>query len=223
MTAHEEKHSSGRSGEILQVFTRFVAERGYDNTNIGDIAAKLGISKGTVVHHYGNKDYLLAALHESYMRRRTHEAELIMQRLRTPVDQLAGLMYAFIFYQVHERAATVAFQREVAKLADRPSLAEGVRLRSEYMSRVRSIAEAGVQEGQLRDTDLHTQTLLLFGAAQWAWTWFDPNGEESAEQVGAALVDLVLGSLLVSRDELGPLADPHGTIPPVVWGCLTAS
>src|SRR6476619_5760172 len=53
-----------RRAEILDAFTRAVAERGYDGTNCGDLAAELGISKGTIVHHGGTKDALLRELHE---------------------------------------------------------------------------------------------------------------------------------------------------------------
>src|SRR5436305_12846953 len=116
----------GRSGHILESFTRRVAQSGYDGTNFSDIANELGISKGTIVHHYGTKDRLLAALHESYMRRRLAEARLIVERLDGPVEQLAGLLHAFIRYQVHDRDATVAFQREVIRLAD-PGFAGGGR------------------------------------------------------------------------------------------------
>ena len=59
-----------RRAEILEAFTRAVAERGYDGTNFGDLAAELGISKGTIVHHFGTKDAMLRELHEGYMRRR---------------------------------------------------------------------------------------------------------------------------------------------------------
>src|SRR2546427_9381755 len=86
----------GRSGHILESFTRRVAQSGYDGTNFSDIAAELGISKGTIVHHYGTKDRLLAALHESYMRRRLAEAYLITNRLSSPPEQLAGMLFAFM-------------------------------------------------------------------------------------------------------------------------------
>src|SRR4051794_19136496 len=46
----------GRRAEILVTFTRHVAERGYDRANFGDVAAELGLSKGTIVHHFGTKD-----------------------------------------------------------------------------------------------------------------------------------------------------------------------
>jgi hypothetical protein len=50
----------------------------------------------------------------------------------------------------------------------------------------------------------------FFGLAQWAWAWFSPDGPKTAEQVGSALVDLILGSLLVDRAALPELVSPDG-------------
>ena len=50
----------------------------------------------------------------------------------------------------------------------------------------------------------------MFGSAQWAWTWFNPDGERPIEVIGSALVDLVLGSLLINRKRLPRLSDPQG-------------
>ncbi|WP_370178902.1 TetR/AcrR family transcriptional regulator [Rhodococcus wratislaviensis] len=211
---------AGKANDILEVFTHNVAQFGYDGTNLSDIANELSISKGTIVHHYGTKDRLLAALHESYMRRRLTEAKLLISTLDHPEQQLAGLLFAFILYQEHDRDATIAFQREVMRLSALDSEAEGVSLRTEYIGLVRAVISDGVAAGRFRQTDLQVQSLLMFGSAQWAYTWFDPNGDETAEEVGAALVDLVLGSLLVRRTNLAALADPHGTAAQAARQCL---
>ncbi|MFD2472939.1 TetR/AcrR family transcriptional regulator [Amycolatopsis silviterrae] len=203
---------TGRAGDILATFTRYVADRGYDATNFSDIAGELGLSKGTIVHHFGTKDRLLAALHESYMRRRLAEAALIRDRLATPTRQMAGLLYAFVLYQVVDREATVAFQREVVRLADHEAMAEGRRMRAEYLDLVRGVLSAGVASGEFRACDVEVQSLLIFGSAQWAWTWFDPAGPVSAEQVGAQLVDLVLSGLLTRRTRLSRLTDVDGKV-----------
>jgi hypothetical protein len=63
-------------------------------------------------------------------------------------------------------------------------------------------------------------TLLVFGSAQWAWTWFRPDGPNTVEQVGSALVDLVLGSLLVDRDRVAELADAGSPIVQVVRAAI---
>jgi AcrR family transcriptional regulator len=211
----------GRADEILSTFTRYVAERGYDSTNFSDIAGRLGMSKGTIVHHFGTKDRLLAALHESYMRQRLAEAKLILERLATPTQQLAALLYAFVLYQIVDRDATVAFQREFVRLADRDVMAEGRRMRTEYLGLVRTTLSDGVASGELRECDVNVQSLLIFGAAQWAWTWFEPGGPVTAEQVGAQLVDLVLGGLVARRGRLSGLVDPDGKIARTVHACIS--
>src|SRR5438876_11993205 len=122
----------GRYDEILETFTRHIAEVGYDGTNFGTVAAELGVSKGTIVHHFGTKDRILAALHESYMRRRLAELELMLEWLHSPSEQLAAILHAFVLYQVEDRDATVAFQREIVRLADQDTMAEGAALRQKY-------------------------------------------------------------------------------------------
>jgi AcrR family transcriptional regulator len=212
--------TAGRSGAILELFTRYVAERGYDGTNFGDIADELDISKGTIVHHYGTKDRLLAILHESYLLRRLNEARRIVRRLDGPAERLAGLLFAAMLYQEHDREATVAFQREIARLGRSESMAEGVRLRAEYLELVRSVLRAGVAGGAFRPTDVGVTSLLVFGSAQWAWTWYDPAGPHTVERLGADLADLVLGSLLAERSALPPLTDVNGPVLATVRECL---
>lgn len=214
------KRLASRPGDILAAFTRRVAEFGYEATNFSDIAAELGISKGTIVHHYKTKDSLLEALHESYMRRRLADAHRILDSFSRPDERLAGLLFAFVLYQVHDRDATVAFQREVARLRPPDRQSVGTGLRTEYLELVREVIRSGVADGSFRGGDHEVFSLLFFGSAQWAWTWFDPEGPKSAEQAGSVLVDLVLGSLLVDRAPLPRLRDDAGDIVRVVRDCL---
>jgi AcrR family transcriptional regulator len=201
---------AGRYNDILDTFTRHIAEIGYDGVNFGLVAKELGVSKGTIVHHFGTKDRILAALHESYMTRRNAELDYMLNALRDPAEQLAAALHAFMIYHVEDRAATVAFQREVVRLADEESMAKGAELRRQYFTKVCDIVQAGVDAGVFRKVDPAVDTLLMFGSAQWAWTWFRPEGERPVEAVASALVDLVLGSLLVKRNRLAALSDPNG-------------
>jgi TetR/AcrR family transcriptional regulator, cholesterol catabolism regulator len=212
----------GKSGEILDAFTRSVARDGYEGTSFTIIAAELGISRGLIAHHFGTKERLLSTLHASYMRRRVDEAIRIVSALATPAEQLAGLLYASIVYQTHDRDATVAFQREVARFAKEDEDSEGSKLRAEYSRILRDVIDAGVASGEFGVVDTNTRSLLIFGAARWAWTWFRPEGPRSVEQIGAELVDLVLGSLLVTRRRLARLANPDGEVVATVRAILAA-
>jgi len=202
----------GKSGDILEAFTRSVARDGYEGTSFSIIASELGISRGLIAHHFGTKERLLATLHASYARRRVDEASRIVSALTTPPEQLAGLLYAAILYQTYDRDATVAFQREVARLAKQDEDSEGRKLTHEYTRIWRDVIDAGIASGEFRVVDTNTRSLLIIGSARWVWTWFRPDGQRSVEQIGAELVDLVLGSLLVSRRRLARLADSDGEV-----------
>ncbi|MEV0299372.1 TetR/AcrR family transcriptional regulator [Nocardia sp. NPDC050710] len=211
----------GKSGAILDTFTRHVAEKGYDGTSFSGVASELGISQGLIVHHYGTKARLLEALHISYMRQRIDEAERIMSEFSTPTERLAALLHASMLYQVHDRNRTVAFQREVARFAQQDEESEGRKLRRHYIGILHGLLDAGIAAGEFRPVDREVRSLLIFGAAQWAWTWFEPGGRSSAEQVGAEMVDLTLGSLLVNRRSLPRLSDPAGPLVATVTKILT--
>jgi AcrR family transcriptional regulator len=212
----------GKAGAILETFTRHVAQNGYSGTRFSAIAAELGVSQGLIAHHYGTKERLLATLHIQYMATRVDEAKRIVSEFVTPSEQLAGLLYACILYQVHDRDRTVAFQREVARFAGEKRQSKGRKLRTEYVGIVHRVLDAGIASGEFRDGDTNVRALLIFGAARWAWTWFDPDGPKSAEQIGAELVDLVLGSLLVTRHRLARLADDQGAIVTTVRKIIAA-
>lgn len=208
----EDAELRGKSTEILDAFTRSVAREGYDGTSFSIIATELGISRGLIAHHFGTKELLFATSHSSYMRRRIDEAVRILDELPTPAEQLAGFLYAAILVQTFDRDATVAFQREVARLAKEDEGSEGRKLRAEYTELVCDVLDAGVATGEFRAGDTKTRSLLIFGSVHWAWTWFRPEGPKSVDQIGAEIVDLMLGSLLVSRRRLARLADPDGAI-----------
>ena len=205
-----------RRAEILAAFTRAVAERGYDGTNFGDLAVELGISKGTIVHHFGTKDAMLRELHEGYMRRRLAEVRVIWARLTRPAQRLAAFVLLGVQYQVVDRTATIAFQREVLRFAAEPGMETSQALRREYRELVVGVLAEGTATGEFRPGDDRLRTLQLFGAVHWMWTWFDPAGPRSAAEVAASFVDTFLGGVLTEPADAAALGDPSGRVAQVV-------
>jgi TetR/AcrR family transcriptional regulator, cholesterol catabolism regulator len=205
-----------RRAEILDAFTRAVAERGYDGTNFGDLATELGISKGTIVHHFGTKDRMLRELHENYMRRRLAEVRVVWDRLPAPPERLAAFVHLGVRYQVVDRTATIAFQREVARFASAPGMEASQALRAEYRELVERVLAEGTAAGQFRPGDDRLRTLQLFGSVHWMWTWFDPDGPRPVAEVAASFVDAFLAGVLVDPGGAAALADPDGEVARVV-------
>ncbi|MFC7502400.1 TetR/AcrR family transcriptional regulator, partial [Nocardioides sp. GCM10030258] len=114
------------------------------------------------------------------------------------------------------------FQREVVRLAGQESMAKGADLRQTYFTRFRDVIQSGIDSGQFREVDPTVDALLLFGSAQWAWTWFHPDGERPIEAICSAFVDLALGSLLINRRRLPQLSDAQGKAARTVRAAIAA-
>lgn len=213
---------AGRRTEILDAFIRHVAQRGYDGTNIGDIAEELGMSKGTIVHHFGTKAQMLRELEENYMHRHLEAVRMMWERLAIPQERIAAIIYASTHLQVLARDATVASQREIVQLADDPAMQEVRKLRRELQALTVEEIHKGIRSGVFRKVDAELAALQLWGSVQWMWVWFDPDGSRKPEQVGSAFIDVFLGGLLLDRLELSTWADPRGDIVTVVRDCLAA-
>ncbi|MGE0067585.1 MAG: TetR/AcrR family transcriptional regulator, partial [Solirubrobacterales bacterium] len=177
-----------------------VAERGYDEVSLRDVAESVEVSKGTILHHFRNKESLLEELHSDYMRRRLAEAHELLDANPDPVDQLQLIVYQLMLAQRDDRAATVAFAREIVRFASEQVMAEVRAMRHEYSNLVADVIRRGVAAGEFAAVDPALAALQLFGMCNWSWTWFEPEGEWSAEQIGAEFCRTLLDGLLREGD-----------------------
>ncbi|HSS34418.1 MAG TPA: TetR/AcrR family transcriptional regulator [Solirubrobacterales bacterium] len=186
-----------RRGEILQAFTEMVAERGYDEVSIRDVAEALGISKGTILHHFRSKEALLEQVHNEYMRRRLAEATDFLAEFDDPVDQLQLIVYQLMLSQQDDRAATVAFSREIVRSAEEEVMAEVRAMRDQYSALVIEIIRRGVESGAFEQVDPQLTALQVFGMCNWSWTWFKPEGRWPASKIADEFCRTLIGGLAV--------------------------
>jgi hypothetical protein len=165
---------------------------------------------------------MLRELEESHLGRQLDVLRMVWDRLAAPHERLAAIIYASTLLQVAARDATVASQREVVQLSDDPAMQEVRQLRNQLQMLTIDEIRNGVEGGVFRSVDVELAALQLWGSLQWMWVWFDPAESRTAEQVGAAFVDVFLGGLLLDRLGLGKWANPAGDVVSVVRECLAA-
>ena len=195
MAAGPSQRRRSRKQDILDVFAEQVAARGYDAVSIRDIAETMGVSKGTIIHHYGSKDRLLEQLHASYMQRRLAEAQLILDELSTPVEQLSGLVFHNLYAMQLDRDATVAFAREIVRFASEPVMDDVRQMRREYAGLMREILARGMESGDFRREDPTMLSLQIFGMFNWSWTWMRAEGSWTIEELGASFIRTIMSGI----------------------------
>jgi AcrR family transcriptional regulator len=203
--ARQQQERKNRKADIVRCFGDLVAERGYDSVSLRDVAERLEMSKGTILHHFGSKDRLLERVHADYMERRLAEAHTLLARLQSPAAQLAGLIYQLMRAEHDDRSATVAFAREIMRFASDEVMSDVRRMRDEYSGLLRAVVQRGMDEGQFIEADAAIVTLQIFGMCNWSWTWYRPNGAWSAEHIAETFTGVILRGL--ARDGALELSD----------------
>jgi AcrR family transcriptional regulator len=189
-----------RKGEIIDRAAELIATKGYDETSLRELAEVMGMSKGTILHHYGTKERLLERIHASYMTRRLAEAELILAAFDTPAERLAALVYQLMLLQDSDRSATVAFAREIVRFSSDELMEDVRRMRGRYSGLLEEVIESGVTDGSFSSADPKVVALMIFGMCNWSWTWFDTEGRLGAEVIAEIFTRTLLHGISGSDD-----------------------
>lgn len=180
---------------IQQVFTEFVAERGFRGTALGDVANHLGISKGTILHHFKSKEALLARVGEDYIDRREQELRHVVRQVDDPLDRLIAFILSITLCHRDDLDATRAFGREFARYADSPHLNRVRRRRHDYTHQVEDLIHTAMAAGVLRRDEPGIVALQIFGMCNWTWAWYRPDGPLTIEQIADRYVQTLLRGL----------------------------
>jgi TetR/AcrR family transcriptional regulator len=83
--------SEAKRSRIIEVATQHFAEHGYHSARVGDIAATLGIAKGSIFQHFGSKDGLFFEVYKRAVRS-------FAKYLDAPVDVRAAGFFEVLRY-----------------------------------------------------------------------------------------------------------------------------
>jgi len=96
----KEKQRQEREALILQVAEEVLMEKGYYETSIEEIAARVGIAKGTVYLHFPSKEDLVVAIFERIIQKFGEGVETIMSSplpARDKIEAILQFMYGVDF------------------------------------------------------------------------------------------------------------------------------
>src|ERR1039458_6084145 len=83
--------SDAKRSRIIEVATEHFAEQGYHAARVGDIAAALGIAKGSIFQHFGSKDGLFFEVYKRAVRS-------FPKYLDAPADVRAAGLFDVLYY-----------------------------------------------------------------------------------------------------------------------------
>lgn len=175
------RRKDARPQEIVQAALDLFVERGYAATRAEDVAARAGVSKGTLYLYFANKEELFRAVISEGLGPVLREAtELVDQYQGNTFDLLEELYWGW-FERVGATKLSGIKKLVVAEVGNFPELTEfyqGAVIEPAHAMMVK-LLERGVARGEFRsvDTDVMTHVMIspMLMLFLWKHTFSAPN------------------------------------------------
>lgn len=195
--------ASRRWQEVLDVSAEVFYRLGYSEASVGDVAAALGITKGSLYHYVQNKEDLLYAI--------IQEAHgLTMENLRHEQEtEGPALERLHQFFAGHVRINTDHLEKSALVYRDLRHLSAArrrqvVRVRDEVEAFVRRLLADGVRERAVCSlADLRLSSIEMFSTANGIYQWYQPGGPHTAEMVAQSVADFVVAAVACDGSPAG--------------------
>ncbi|TAL39775.1 MAG: TetR/AcrR family transcriptional regulator [Spirochaetes bacterium] len=175
MTTRNAEKEEKRRMQILQAAYDVIAQKGYNNFTIEDIANMAGLSKGGVLHYFKTKEDILVYLLEQMYRVIEDTIRKRSQKYRSAEKKLKAILIAFIVTAKGHPALYTVLVDFWAQIPINPRVQNiHAKIYSIICDEVRLTIDAGVQAGEFQPVDSKNTAFAVVGmimnaAIQWTF------------------------------------------------------
>jgi TetR/AcrR family transcriptional regulator len=177
---------------ILDAALVSFADRGYEATSLDAIATTLGVTKQTILYHFGTKEALLAAVIDRSAAELSDVLERALAKAGPGFLRVEALVKA-VFRLAARRAELLGLLREVSRLGP-PATTQLMEALDHLITRARAFLEAEMDAGTMRRQDPNLLLLTSYSTVIGVAT--------EVEVLRAVGVEPTARSLLRRRNEL---------------------
>jgi AcrR family transcriptional regulator len=182
--------SQKRVAAIAKAGAELFSTRGFVETSMEDIAAAAKISKGGMYHYFGSKMEILDFIINDFL-------DAVLQGLAADLaasahgpDRIETLIYRHVrVYTTHMYKAKILINQAhnlPRKLRKRVLIKE-----KEYYSAITEVL-SGYLSPSIDRSQLTTITFSLLGMCNWIYSWYDPKGPITTDQLARTIFDIFI-------------------------------
>jgi TetR/AcrR family transcriptional regulator len=145
---------------IVEAAISSFGTRGYDGTSLDAVAANLGVSKQTILHHFGSKERLLDSVVDRCAGELSETLERALATAGPGFDRVEALVRA-VFRLAARRPELLGVVREISRLGPPTAVGRLSDALDPLVARARTFLEAEMAAGAMR---LQDPRLLLVSA-----------------------------------------------------------
>jgi AcrR family transcriptional regulator len=181
-----EEISAYKRERILEEAVKLFYERGFSGTTLDDIAAKLGVTKPFIYTHFRSKVELLEAICRPTIEKSLAAIADAAEQHGSAPERLFNGVVNFTKVVLQRQANIAVYFREEKNLSE-AGLGDINAMRKAFDRVLSDLLDEGVNAGEFHIADVRVAALAIGGMVSWAYTWYQPGGRLSIDDVGAQM------------------------------------
>jgi AcrR family transcriptional regulator len=178
---------------VIRAAAREFNRKGYHNTSLDDIAARLEVTKPTVYYYVTSKEQLLFQCFLAGVEQ-IRAAFRDVRRLEVPARERLNAVLRHYGQAVASEFGWCMVRAEDQDLS--PAMSRHIKaLKSEIDHGIRRLIREGVQDGSIQACDPKMTAFALAGALNWIAHWYREDQSLSGTQIADAFVAVFEGGL----------------------------
>jgi AcrR family transcriptional regulator len=208
----EERRASGRRvhaksiekrQRILDAAARALAEHGYSEAKLSDIAQEAGTHAGALYYYFTSREDLIKEVMLTSLDRIAEFSEALLEDRghRPPLDRVLAFVRALIEHQAVQRDDY--YLRAYLRNGDH--VPEGLRTLIKHRRRqlrhtlTQLIGEAQAAGQVSAEIDTTIAAQFIIGATNWMSLWYEPDGPATADDIADTFVGLLLNGMAAKQ------------------------
>lgn len=187
-----------RREQILKVASELFSGKSYHDVTVDEIAAAVGVAKGTIYLYFPSKERLyLEILEDSFEAIESLLEKEIAKRDSAPVKLKKVLRLIFEFYQMNLDVLRILSRDETHLIREHFQFTEHWRLRR--IKLYEKILEKGQREGSFRPMNTKLAAIIIFGLVRSVMFYY--RIDRSAGEISDDVFSVISEGILVSGEK----------------------
>ncbi len=191
---------------LISRASALMAERGFSQTSIRDVAQATDLSLGGLYYYFKNKEDLLFLIQDLTFSSLLELQETALGAEVDPRRRLDLMIRNHLeYFTTHFNELKVCtYELETLK-GERFEIIG--RLRKRYfhcLAKVIADLRGMPEHDALTDPGIRRQALFIFGMLNWIFMWYDPTRDGGTDVLCRDMIDLVMNGLTTNRQDTPP-------------------
>ncbi|WP_262694723.1 TetR/AcrR family transcriptional regulator [Kordiimonas aquimaris] len=179
---------------ILEKSAEMFAEHGYHKASIDQLADACGMSKSLIYHYFKSKHELLFQCMKEHVTELHTEAERCAAMDTPAVDRVTALLKNFMTFYENAGPRHRILVNDLTHLKDEQHR-EIVAIQDKIIQILNTMLADSMKSEKADNVNGTVLSLLLLSMINWTYTWYDPKGPITPDQLGQLVSDIFMNGV----------------------------